>query len=32
MLGRVETLLGRSRTLFTPIDLRERLFRKAEVR
>jgi chemotaxis methyl-accepting protein methylase len=29
MLGRVETLLGRSRTLFKPIDLRERLFCKA---
>jgi chemotaxis methyl-accepting protein methylase len=32
MLGRVETLLGPSRTRFTPVDLRERIFRKAEQR
>ena len=28
-LGRVETLLGRLRTLFTPVDARQRLFRRA---
>jgi chemotaxis protein methyltransferase CheR len=29
VLGRVETLLGRPRTLFRPVDLRERIFRRA---
>ena len=29
MLGKVETLLGRSRTMFEPISARERLYRKA---
>jgi chemotaxis methyl-accepting protein methylase len=30
LLGRVETLLGQPRTWFTPVDLRERIFRKTE--
>jgi len=30
LLGRVETLLGRPRSWFTPVDLRERIFRKTE--
>ena len=28
VLGKVETLLGRARTLFAPVDARERIFRK----
>lgn len=28
VLGKVETLLGRSRTLFAPVDARERIFRR----
>jgi chemotaxis methyl-accepting protein methylase len=28
VLGKVETLLGRARTLFTPVNARERVFRK----
>jgi len=28
MLGKVETLLGRARTCFAPVDARERIFRK----
>jgi chemotaxis methyl-accepting protein methylase len=30
LLGRVETLLGRPRSWFVPIDLRERIFRRGE--
>lgn len=30
LLGRVETLLGPPRTWFTPVDLRERIFRKVD--
>jgi chemotaxis methyl-accepting protein methylase len=30
LLGRVETLLGRTRSLFHPVDLRERIFRKVQ--
>ena len=30
LLGRVETLLGETRALFQPVDLRERIFRKAD--
>jgi len=30
LLGRVETLLGEARTLFQPVDLRERIFRKVD--
>jgi chemotaxis methyl-accepting protein methylase len=30
LLGRVETLLGETRSLFQPVDLRERIFRKVE--
>lgn len=30
VLGRVETLLGQPRSWFTPVDLRERIFRKSE--
>jgi len=30
VLGRVETLLGRSRLLFIPVDLRERIFRRLD--
>ena len=29
MLGKVETLLGPSRTLFEAVDQRQRIFRKA---
>jgi chemotaxis methyl-accepting protein methylase len=29
VLGKVETLLGRARSLFTPVNARERVFRKA---
>jgi chemotaxis methyl-accepting protein methylase len=29
VLGKVETLLGRARALYTPVDARERVFRKA---
>jgi chemotaxis methyl-accepting protein methylase len=29
VLGKVETLLGRARSMFTPIDARERVFRRA---
>ena len=28
VLGKVETLLGRARTMFAPIDARERVFRR----
>lgn len=28
VLGKVETLLGRARTMFTPVDARERVFRR----
>lgn len=28
VLGRVETLLGKPRSLFTPLELRERVFRR----
>jgi chemotaxis protein methyltransferase CheR len=30
LLGRVETLFGETRSLFQPVDMRERIFRKAE--
>jgi chemotaxis protein methyltransferase CheR len=29
VLGKVETLLGEARGLFTPVNARERIFRKA---
>jgi chemotaxis protein methyltransferase CheR len=29
VLGKVETLLGDARALFTPVNARERIFRKA---
>lgn len=32
LLGRVETLLGKPRALFTPVDLRERIFQRGEQR
>ena len=32
LLGRVETLLGRPRALYTPVDLRERIFQRGDVR
>jgi chemotaxis protein methyltransferase CheR len=28
VLGKVETLLGRARTMFAPVDARERIFRR----
>jgi chemotaxis protein methyltransferase CheR len=28
MLGKVETLLGRARSRFAPVDARERIFRR----
>ena len=31
VLGKVETLLGQARSLFTPVNARERIFRKIEV-
>jgi len=30
VLGKVETLLGEARGLFTPVNARERIFRKSE--